>query len=196
MSVPRSAFRVPGNLDAPCACVQFRPSGASTRNSELGTRNLITFLLVTALLLAPPVSAQQSADSLFRRSSPVVVKYGKWVVLAAALGMGLKASSAHHDADRAFARLERYCGVNPNNCAQLPSGSYSDPVAEGYYKASLQSDRRARGWLLGGEAALVGAAGLFVWELTRPRSLPKNIPFEPEVRWTGRETTVGGRVRF
>jgi hypothetical protein len=165
-----------------------------TRNPALGTRNVLLFL--AALLTAPQLAAQEPADTLLQHSSPVLVKYGKWAMLAAALGMGLKASSDHHQADRSFARLQDYCGGNPDRCIQLPGGAYADPVAEGYYQASLRSDRRARGWLLGGEATLLGAAGLFVWELTRPKSLPKNIPFEPEVRWTGRETRVGVRAAF
>lgn len=162
---------------------------------HLGTRNFTALLAAAMILVAPSLSAQ-GADSLVRRSSPLLVKYGKWAMLAAAVGMGLKASSAHHAADRAFSRLESYCGSNPHNCDQLPSGSYSDPVAERYYQASLAGDRRARRWLFGGEATLLGAAGLFVWEFTRPKSLPKNIPFEPEIRWDGRVTRVGAKLNF
>jgi hypothetical protein len=154
-------------------------------------------VLLGALLLGQaPLAAQQPADSLFARRSPALVKYGKWVALAAAVGMGLKAASAHGDAEDAFDRLERYCDVDQLRCTQRPNGSYFDPVAEGYFQTSLSRDSHARGWLLGGEAALLGAAGLFVWELTRPKNPPRNIPFEPTVRVIGARTQLGVLVAF
>jgi len=151
---------------------------------------------VLLLLLAAPVSAQAVPDSVFVRRSPFLLKYGKWVTLAASLGMGLKAASAHRAADRAFDRLDRYCSIDPNRCAQKPNGSYFDPVAEGYYPTSLTRDRQARGWLLGGELTLIGTAGLFIWELSRPSHPPKNIPFEPSFEVLGSTTRMGLQVAF
>jgi len=152
--------------------------------------------LLVALLAAP--AAAQSADSVFRvrHGSPALVKFGKWGVLALGLGMGLKAAAAHSDADRADTRLTNYCLDDPRRCDQKPGGSYLDPVAERHYQQALRGDRRARGWLIGGEAAVLGAAGLFVWELTRPRQRPDNIPFAPEVSLEGRVTRLGVRVGF
>ncbi len=158
-------------------------------------RGLVLLMLATGPLR--PLSAQQPADSLFQpHSSPVLVKYGKWAVLAAAVGMGLKAASAHDDADRAFARLDDYCAGDRTRCDQGPGGRYLDPVSEGYYQAALSGDRRARGWLLGGEVSLLGAAGLFVWELTRPKTPPRNIPFEPSFRVIGPRTEMGLILHF
>jgi hypothetical protein len=151
--------------------------------------------LLLPLLGALPAAAQLPGDSLLLRRSPLVT-YGKWAVLAAAVGMGLKAAAAHRDADRAFDRLERWCLEDQTRCDQSANGSYLDPVAEGYYQTSLTRDRHARGWLLGGEAALLGAAGLFVWELTRPRSPPRNIPFEPTFTVLGARTQVGLAIPF
>jgi hypothetical protein len=37
---------------------------------------------------------------------------------------------------------------------------------------------------------------LFVWELTRPKSRPGNIPFEPEVQRLRGATGLGLRVAF
>lgn len=164
-------------------------------NAHPGLR-AIAALALAAFLAVVPLAAQQATDSLVRRPSPALVKYGKWAVVAAAIGMGLKASSAHHDADRAFNRLNNYCFSQPAGCPQSPGGKYLDPVAERYYQQSLAGDRRARSWLLGGEGALLGAAGLFVWELTRPKTLPRNIPFNPELRWSPGETQLRGSVRF
>ncbi len=154
--------------------------------------------VVLLLLMGTGPLAAQAPDSVFmpRSGSPALVKYGKWGMLAAGIGMGIKAARAHSDADRAYNRLARYCGDDPRRCDQAPGGSYLDTVAEGHYQRALQGDRRARGWLVGGEVAVLSAAGLFVWELTRPRGRPDNIPFEPEVTFQGSVTNVGVRVGF
>jgi len=127
--------------------------------------------LLFLLLLAGRAEAQGPA-----------VKYGKWVLLAGSTGMNYLAVRAHDRAENNFDALESRCGEDQARCALGPSGSYSDPEIEGLYQASLRYDRRARLWLIGGETALAGAAALFVWELTRPKGRPDNIPFEPEVR--------------
>lgn len=149
-------------------------------------------------LLCSTRAAAQTPDSLFflQRGSPALVKFGKWGVLAAGLGMGLKAAQAHGDADRAYDALQSYCFEDPRRCDQAAGGSYLDQVAEGHYQRALRRDRHARGWLIGGEVAVLGAAGLFVWELTRPRQRPDNIPFEPQVTFLGRVTNLGVRVSF
>jgi hypothetical protein len=151
--------------------------------------------LLCLTLTAAPLAAQR-ADTSWTRPTPMLVKYGKWATLALAVGMGLKASAAHHDADRAFNLLSDYCLTDPTRCNQGSGGGYIDPVAEGYYQASVRRDRHARGWLLGGEGALLATAGLFVWELTRPKQPPKNIPFEPTVSVVGPTTRVGVSVAF
>ncbi len=146
-------------------------------------------------LLVRPLAAQQ-ADTAWVRGTPFAVKYGKWVTLAAAVGMGIKAADAHRDADRAFKSLGDYCDPDHTRCDTGPSGHYLDPVAERYYQTSVRRDRHARGWLLGGEGALLATAGLFVWDLTRPKQPPKNIPFAPTVSVVGSTTRLGLRVAF
>lgn len=155
----------------------------------------IAISLLCLTLSATPLAAQRP-DSAWTRGTPLVVTYGKWATLAAAVGMGIKASAAHHDADRAFNSLRSYCDADPTRCSQRPGGSYLDPVAERYYQTSLRRDRHARGWLLGGEGAVLATAGLFVWELTRPKRPPKNIPFAPTVSVVGASTRVGLSVAF
>jgi hypothetical protein len=159
----------------------------------MSRRLLLTLLCLT--LGAAPLAAQW-ADSAWTRGTPFAVKYGKWAALAGAVGMGLKASAAHHDADRAFNRLRGYCDADPTRCDQRTGGAYTDPVAERYYQTALRHDRHARGWLLGGEGAVLVSAGLFVWELTRPKQPPKNIPFEPTVTHDGKRTNVGVSLAF
>jgi len=138
----------------------------------------------------------QIADTTLLRTTPVLVKYGKWATLAATIGMGIKAADAHNAAEAAYDRLSRYCDVDHAHCAQRPDGSYLDPVAERYYQSSVQGDRRARRWLVGGELALVGTVGLFVWELTAPRGRPRDIPFEPTLSVTPEATRFGIRAMF
>ena len=160
-------------------------------------RALYAATLIGAIGVAPVGSlAAQDSIAPMVRSVPRVVRYGKWALLAAAVGMGLKASSAHHDADRAFNRLESYCFDDQARCAQQSNGHYLDPVSESYYQTSLSGDRRARGWLLGGETTLLASAGVFVWEFTRPKHPTKNIPFEPTVRVDGPRTHLGLRISF
>ncbi|MGH7508666.1 MAG: hypothetical protein ACREMZ_04265 [Gemmatimonadales bacterium] len=150
------------------------------------TRGLI------ALLLLGIVAGRAEAQGL----SPAV-KYGKWVLLAGSIGMNYLAVRAHNTAEDAFDDLEAHCNADRARCDLGPEGSYTDPASEDLYQASLRYDRRARYWLIGGEAALAGAAVLFIWELARPKERPDNIPFEPEVRSIGvGGTGLGLRVGF
>ena len=124
-----------------------------------------------------------------------LVKYGKWAVLAGSVGMNYLALRSHNRADDAFNALKALC-TDRSRCDLGPDGSYLDPGSENLYQSALRYDRIARGWLLGGEAALAGSAALFVWELTRPKGRPGNIPFEPEVRPMRWGTGLGFRVPF
>ena len=139
------------------------------------------------LLLAGPAEAQGLRPA---------VKYGKWVIAAGAVGMNYLALRAHNRADESFHALEFRCLEATQRCIVGPRGAYLDPTAEDLYQTSLHYDRIARGWLVGGEFALAGAAALFVWELTRPKGRPGNIPFEPEVRSMRGGTGLGLRIEF
>jgi hypothetical protein len=111
--------------------------------------------------------------------------------------MNYLAVRAHDRAEESFDQVESRCGEVQERCALGPGGAYADPEIESLYQTSLHYDRRARLWLIGGESALAGAAVLFVWELTRPKGRPDNIPFEPEVKMIrGGSTGVGLRLKF
>jgi hypothetical protein len=144
-------------------------------------------LVLGLILLATSAEAQGLSP---------VVKYGKWALVAGAVGMNYLAIRAHNRADDAFDALEAQCLDAFIRCDLGPDGSYADPEIENLYQTSLRYDRIARGWLIGGESALAGAAVLFVWELTRPKGRPDNIPFEPEVRSIRGATGLGLRVPF
>jgi hypothetical protein len=124
-----------------------------------------------------------------------LVKYGKWAVVAGSIGMHYLALRSHNRAEDTFNALRTLC-IDRSRCDLRPDGSYLDPEAENLFQNSLRYDRIARGWLIGGEAALAGAAALFVWELTRPKGRPGNIPFEPEVRSMRLGTGLGLRISF
>jgi hypothetical protein len=141
--------------------------------------------LALALILAPGAHAQGARG---------LVKYGKWVLAAGAVGMNLFAASAHDDAEAAFDRIEDACFADRIRCLVNVEGRYADPEIEGLYQTSLHEDRVARRWLILGETALVGAAAMFVWELTRKSHEPDNIPFEPEVRSLRQATGVGVKI--
>jgi hypothetical protein len=125
-----------------------------------------------------------------------VVKYGKWALVAGSIGMNYLAFRAHNRADDSFHELESRCLATRALCLTGPEGAYLNPEIEGLYQESLRNDRVARNWLIGGESALAGAAVLFIWELTKPKGRPDNIPFEPEVRSMRGGTGLGVRVTF
>jgi hypothetical protein len=125
-----------------------------------------------------------------------VVKYGKWLLVAGSIGMNYFAVRSHNRAEDAFNALEARCLADHARCDLGAGGRYADPEIEGLFQTSLRQDRVARGWLIGGETALAGAAALFIWELTRPKGRPHNIPFEPEVRSMRGGTGLGFRLAF
>lgn len=143
-----------------------------------------------ALLLALPAhtSAQQVGP---------VIRYGKWVLAAGAVGMNLLAANAHGNAEEAFDQVEAACLQDSIRCIVNSEGVYADAEVESFYQASLHQDRVARRWLIFGETALIGAAAMFVWEFTRKTHKPDNIPFEPEITTLKNGTTrFGVRVPF
>ena len=147
----------------------------------------LSALVALIMVLATPVAAQQTGP---------LVRYGKWALAAGAIGMNLLAARAHNRADEAFDGIEEACSQNRARCDLGPDGGYADRQIEGLYQSSLHYDRSARRWLIAGETALLGAAALFVWELTRKTHKPDNIPFEPEVRSLRRATGVGLRIAW
>ncbi|MEP7324716.1 MAG: hypothetical protein ABI836_02105 [Gemmatimonadota bacterium] len=154
------------------------------------TRPILLLLCLT--LGAQSLTAQQPVVP----GSPPLIKYGKWATLAAAVTMNVLAARAHTRADDAFHVITLACVQSTANCATLDDGRYADPLLEQKFQESLRYDRNARGWLIGGETALVGTAVMFIWELTRSKSRPRNIPFEPEVRTQAGQTTIGLHVPF
>jgi hypothetical protein len=147
-----------------------------------------TVLLLLGLTVAPAAAAAQD--------SPPLVRYGKWLLAAGAIGFNLLAAESHQNADDAFNTLEDLCFEDFDRCDLGPDGTYLNPHIEGLYQTSLHYDRQTRTWLIVGETALVASATMFVWELTRHTEKPDNIPFEPEVRSLKQATGVGLRIAW
>lgn len=151
-------------------------------------------LLALGSARATPLAAQEAAT--FERRIPGWVKYGKWGLLVGSVTMNLLAARAHESADAEFDQLRERCLSDGTLCAMAIDGTYVDPESERLYQRSVAYDRRARLWLVAGQTALIGSAVMFVWEFTRPKGPPGNIPFEPEVSATPTGTNVGLRVAF
>ena len=152
-----------------------------------------TLALALALALgAAPARAQDTPSG----AGPLI-KYGKWVLAAGAVGMNYLAARSHDRADERFHALESRCFADHALCDLDGSGHYVSSESELLFQESLRYDRQARRWLFGGETALLGAAAMFVYELTRHTPRPDNIPFEPEVTTRPDGTTrLGFRVPF
>ncbi|HKU60655.1 MAG TPA: hypothetical protein VJQ44_05505 [Gemmatimonadales bacterium] len=149
---------------------------------------LVTAFLLLILSTAPATAAAQG--------SPPLIRYGKWLLAAGAIGFNLMAAESHQKADDAFDTLENLCFDDFDRCDLGPDGTYLNPRTEALYQTSLHYDRETRTWLIVGETALVASAGMFVWELARHTEKPDNIPFEPEVRSLKGGTGIGLRFAW
>lgn len=162
-----------------------------------GLRPLNSLRQRAAIALVSAALSLSSVATARAQGVPSTVKYGKWALVAGSALMNYFAARAHNRAEDAFGELELRCEpAGHAACAQDGEGRYLDPVSESLFQTSLSQDRSARRWLIGGETALVGAAALFVYELTRPKGRPPNIPFEPEVSRYRGSTRIGVGVRF
>ncbi|HEU4800480.1 MAG TPA: hypothetical protein VFS94_07595 [Gemmatimonadales bacterium] len=150
-------------------------------------------LCIMLALVAQPLATKPLAA---QRSSPAPIKFGKWALLAGAIGLNFAASREHERADSVFGDLTARCVPDPTLCDVGDDGSYLDAESEFLYQTSLAYDRRARNFLFGGQGALLGAAVLFVWEFSRPKDDPENIPFEPTVNFLPHSTEIGVRVAW
>ena len=85
------------------------------------------------LAAAPATAAAQD--------SPPLVRYGKWLLAAGAVGFNLLAAESHQNADDAFNTLEHLCFENFDRCDLGPDGTYLNPQIEALYQTSLHYDR-------------------------------------------------------
>ncbi len=150
-------------------------------------------LLVTACCVAAGV-AQAQADTASASRPSALVRYGKWATLGAAGAFAYLGAATHDRADRDYNTLLDYCRAS-GPCPIGADGHYTDPHAEALYRRVRDADRLARGWLVGGQLAILTSAVLFVLDLKRG-SEPKNIPFSGYVAAGRFGTNVGVQVRL
>jgi hypothetical protein len=105
--------------------------------------------------------------------------YAKWGALAGAVAFTALAVDSHNQADRYFSGLKQFCEHASTECQVGPDGTYRSADAERLWQATAASDRQARWWLVGGQASLVVAGGMFLLDMVSGNSTPKNIPFTP-----------------
>ena len=144
-------------------------------------------LLTATCVLAAAAPAQ--TDSAAASRHPSWARYGKWTTLGLAAGAIALGAATHDRADRDYEALLDFCrGSGP--CPLGPDGRYTNPEAEAMYLRVRNGDRLARGFLIGGQVALITSAVLFVVDLTRGKE-PRNIPYSGFVS-TGRYGTRVG----
>lgn len=145
------------------------------------------FALALGIAVTAPsaVRAQQAQGPAGRPWVVSVSHYGKWLTLASAAGMIAVSATSRGDADDAFQQLEAFCAGDASRCAVVasPSGGaevYADQQAEAMFQEYARLDRKAQGFLVGGQVSLVAAAGMFLIDLLyREEDDPENIPFTP-----------------
>lgn len=103
------------------------------------------------------------------------VRVAKWSLLGAAAGLAAYALEHSTAAERANDRLRALCTAEPSRC-QVEDGTYADPDAESLYQRVTREDHLARIGIVGGQVALLGSVGLFVYDLRNGRG-PGDIPY-------------------
>jgi hypothetical protein len=135
-------------------------------------------LAAFALLAVEPLRAQtiRGGSGGGERRGWSRVRVAKWALLGAAVGFGTYALTQSRKAEDAYASLRQLCRAEPQGCDLSAGGVYPSPQAEYLYQTALYRDRRARVGIFGGQVALLGSVGLFIYDLGTPRG-PVNIPY-------------------
>jgi len=153
--------------------------------------------LVAVLAATAPAAAQAPGASATGEPRSGVAHYGKWATAATAVTLTILGAREHRRSADQWDQLLAICNGNHQDCVLGPNGHYENPAAEAYYQASIHYDRRARTWLLGGQAALVVSVALFLLDIRRGKEGPDNIPLAPlEIAVDGFGTRVGLRLAF
>ena len=143
-----------------------------------------TGIAVLTLVLAAHAAAAQTAASAID-STPrsawarAAVHYGKWAAAAGAVAFTALAIEQHRHSNDAWNNLLAICNGNSQLCAVGPDGRYRNYQSEYYYQLAVYYDHRARWRLIAGQASLLAAVGLFVYDLKGQSPTPHNQPVHP-----------------
>jgi hypothetical protein len=168
-------------------------AGRAKQASRVGV--MVLGLLVVALSLCSPASAQEPAHPDQRAWYVSVSHWAKWPMLAGAFGFTAAAILQKHDADNVYDQLQALCRSASENCILGPAGTYVNPEAESLYQQTLALDGKARRWMIGGESTLALSGVMFLLDLVAGHAEPKNIPFTPFEVYTGSDR-LGLQWRF
>ncbi len=168
-------------------------AGAGGQRTGAGAMALA--LLIASLPFGPSASAQQPGSPTPRPWYVTVSHWGKWPLLAGAIGFAAAAIAQKSDADAVYDRLQSMCRNASGDCIVDPDGTYVNPDAEALFQETLRLDGKARRWMLGGEVSLALSGGMFLIDLVAGHSEPRNIPFTPFEVYTGRDR-LGLQWRF
>ena len=126
-----------------------------------------------------------------------VIHYGKWLLAASAVGFTILGEQEHRRSQRFWNQLLRMCQTDNQSCALGDDGRYRNYQAEVLYEESVYYDHRARKRLIVGQVSLLGAAAMFIADVSRKADKPGNIPFHGmTVAPVGDGVGVGMRVAF
>jgi len=106
-----------------------------------------------------------------------MVHYGKWLLAAGAVGFTILGEHEHRRSQHFWSQLLRICQADNQTCALGDDGRYINDQAEALYQESVYYDHRARHRLIAGQLSLLGAAALFIADLSGKVEKPGNIPF-------------------
>jgi hypothetical protein len=147
----------------------------------LGRARIVLLALpMASLLLSPSARAQQAeARNHTRPWYATASHWGKWPMLAGAVGLAVAGIAQKHDADGVYDQLQELCRADSQDCILDESEHYVNPDAEALYQETLRLDGKARRWMLGGEVSLALSGCMFLIDLVAGHSEPRNIPFTP-----------------
>lgn len=156
------------------------------------TRRLLLVLCMIAFL-----PAALAAQTPRQPGAWTPVRVAKWALLGAAAGLAAYALEHSTSAERTHDRLRTLCTLEPERC-QVQGGVYVDSFAEELFQRTSREDHLARVGIVGGQVALLGSVGLFVYDLRNGQG-PRDIPYpslaaraDPQPR----RFSVGLRVAF
>lgn len=144
-----------------------------------------TGIAVLALVVAAGTARTAAAQTSVIDSTPrsawkhAAVHYGKWAMAAGAVAFTALAIEQHRHSNDAWNSLLAICRTNNQLCVVGSDGRYRNYQSEYYYQLAVYYDHRARWRLVAGQASLLAAVGLFVYDLKGQSSTPRNEPVHP-----------------
>lgn len=164
----------------------------NVRDMRLTRRPILATFIAISIALPLVSSAQRPSVGTVPHHQTgrwTIVRTSKWVLLGGAVGLG--AYALHHSmiAAQAYRDLRQLCEFDSDRC-QVSGGHYVDSRAETLFARSIDADHHAQVGIFGGQVALLGSVGLFIYDLRNGHG-PRDIPY-PAKSSVG----VGLRVPF